>query len=107
MLRWGPGGGPHTHQKEGTLALVVCTGCGCNTSKCNKGLAMQCPKKLKGDQGRILRRILAGWHPRHKDAKLDVAALAKLEALKLMEEADERHTRLNVRRKRLRLPPLK
>ena len=87
MLRWGPGGGPSPHQKEGTLALVVCTSCGCYTGKCNKGLAEQCPKMLRGDQGRILKRIMAGWHPRHNDAKLDSAALAKVDALKLMEEA--------------------
>ena len=96
---------PITHQKEGTLALVVCTGCGCDTGKCNKGLAEQCPKMLKGDQGRILRKIIAGWHPRHRDAQLDAAALAKVEALKLMEEADLRHSRVNVRRKRASVAP--
>ena len=83
----------------------MCTGCGCYTGKCNKGLAEQCPKILKGGQGRILRRIIAGWHPRHKDAKLDAAALAKVEALKLMEEADLRHSRVNVRRKKASAAP--
>ena len=58
-----------------------------------------------GDQGRVLRRIIAGWHPRHKDAKLDAAALAKVEALKLMEEADQRHSRVNVRRKKTSAAP--
>ena len=84
---------------------MVCTGCGCYTGKCNKGLAGQCPKILKGDQGRVLRRIIAGWHPRHKDAKLDAAALAKVEALKLMEEADQRHSRVNVMRKKASAAP--
>ena len=79
---------------------MVCTSCGCYTSKCNKGLVEQCPKMLRGDQGRILRKILEGWHPRHKGAKLDAAALAKIEALRLMEEADLRHSRINARRKK-------
>ena len=48
---------------------------------------------------------MAGWHPTHKDAKLDAAALAKVEALKLMEEADRRHSRVNVRRRKVGTTP--
>ena len=74
--------------------------------KCNKGLAEECPKQLRGGQGRILKNSVAGWHPRLKDAKLDSAAFAKVEALKLMEEADLRRSRTNVSRQKTAATPV-